>query len=98
MKRKESQVDSTILSGQHHQPVRRRQDREDPRPESPLPQARLEPSVPDDEGIRIRLRQLDPGPALRSSNLALHSGLQDSAQMYRTEEVSVQVLPGSLGE
>ncbi len=84
--------------GQHHQPVRRRQDREDSRLESPLPQAWLEPSVLDDEGIRIRLRQFDSGASFRSSDLALHVGLQDSAQMHRTQEVPVQVFPGSLGE
>ena len=86
------------FQGQHHQPVRRRQDREDSRLESPLPQARLEPSVLDDEGIRIRLRQFDSGASFRSSDLALHVGLQDSAQMHRTQEVPVQVFPGSLGE
>ena len=58
----------------------------------------MEPTVLDDEGIRIRLRQFDSGASFRSSDLALHVGLQDPSQMYRTKEVPIQVFPGSLGE
>ena len=89
--------DLNLVPGEHHQPVRRRQDREDPGPPSSVPEARMEPTVLDDEGVRLRLRQLHSGPALRPPDLAIHPRLQDPAQVHRSQDVPLQILPWTLG-
>ena len=78
--------------------VWRRQDGRHPRIASPLPEAGLEPTVSDDGRVRVRLRLVAAGAAVRPPAMAIHPRLQDPSQVHRQAAVPLQVVPWNLGK
>merc|ERR1712181_72959 len=68
-----------------------------PWPQGALPEHRVEPSVPDDARVWLRVRFEHCSSSVKSSNLAVHARLQDPSQVHRKQEVPFPILPWCVG-